>query len=440
MPLAGNDAAYEAVFEQRGVLRVQSLDEMTATLALLSRHPRLGPGEFASVHDSGGLRGMVIDLAHRIGVPFAEMNAQTTAKLADTLAFGMPAVNPVDAWSGFANYREIFGGCLEALAADPATAITVLFADISAEDGVSQGFRDLVLQAAERTGQPVGVALNWSRHRSMQSLVDLTLRGIPIMDGAENALLAVKHAFAYREFRSRAPIAAPPPPAEAVIAKWRERLVSGEPLDEFESGQLLSAFGVPVAPGRIAQSLEDALAAAEGLGYPVVLKTAAAGITHKSDVDGVRPGLVDPAALTEAYADLSERLGARTLVCAMSASGPGVEVALGIVVDDQFGPLVMVAAGGVLVEVLRDRRFLLPPVDTAAALRSIDALQIKPLLDGVRGSLPVDRNSLCQAIANLGVLATELGDLLTEVDVNPIIAGPNGCVAVDALVIPRTAR
>ena len=97
----------------------------------------------------------------------------------------------------------------------------------------------------------------------------------------------------------------------------------------------------------------------------------------------------------------------------------------------------MVAAGGVLVEVLEDRRFLLPPIDEAAAARALDALRIAPLLGGVRGGVPIDRGALCRAVAELGVLATELGSVLSEVDLNPLIASDRGCLAVDALVIPR---
>ena len=167
----------------------------------------------------------------------------------------------------------------------------------------------------------------------------------------------------------------------------------------------------------------------------MVLKTTAPGIKHKSDVQGVIVGLSDDDSLKAAYADLASRLGPRVLVSPML--GNGVELALGVVVDDQFGPLVMVGAGGVLIEVLKDRRFILPPIDEAAAARALKALKSTSLLDGVRGADPVDKTSLYRAIAALGVLATELGEHLGEVDVNPLIATPTGCTAVDALVIPR---
>jgi hypothetical protein len=117
----------------------------------------------------------------------------------------------------------------------------------------------------------------------------------------------------------------------------------------------------------------------------------------------------------------------------------GVEVALGIVRDPQFGPLVLVAAGGVLVEVLHDRRLAIPPLDDRRASALIDGLRMRPLLDGVRGEPAVDVGALAHALARLSVLALELGDLLDALDVNPVIVRPDGCVAVDALVVPRAS-
>jgi acetate---CoA ligase (ADP-forming) len=183
----------------------------------------------------------------------------------------------------------------------------------------------------------------------------------------------------------------------------------------------------------VATSLEGAVAAAGRVGWPVALKTAAPGVAHKSEVDGVRLGLDGPDRLAAAYADLAARLGPRVLVAAMA--GPGVELALGVVVDPQFGPLVMVAAGGVLVEVLRDRRFALPPVDRRQALAMLDRLAVRPLLDGVRGAPAADLDAVAGAVVSLSDLAVDLGHRLAALDVNPLLAGPGGCVAVDALVV-----
>ena len=114
----------------------------------------------------------------------------------------------------------------------------------------------------------------------------------------------------------------------------------------------------------------------------------------------------------------------------------GVEMALGVVRDPQFGPLVLVAAGGILVELLHDRRLALPPLDASRARSMIDRLKARPLLDGVRGAQAADVTSLAQAIVGVSWLAHDVGDLLEALDVNPVICGPGGCLAVDALVVP----
>ena len=433
--LAGNDAAYSALFDHYGVQRVQDIDEFSATLALLAEYPVLGPGQLASAHDSGGLRGMIIDLADRAGVKFAQISEATTQKLAEVLDYGLPAVNPVDAWNGLDGFEESFEKSLIALADDPDTALSILFTDIIIEDEVWDTFMRIPSAVRAATGKPVALALNWSRSPKADSALPAQLSGIPVIDGAGNAVLAAKHALAYRDFVVRPQVVPPTTPDPAIVRKWRTHLEAGVALDEAQSGQMMADFGIPVAPHAVTETVEDTLRVADELGYPVVLKTAMPGVLHKSDVGGVKANLRDADALRQAHGELTSRLGPRTLVSKM-VSGD-VELALGVVVDEQFGPLVMVGAGGILIEVLKDRVFLLPPIDKAAADRALSHLKIAPLFDGVRGKAPVDRARLCATIENLGVMAQALGDVLSEVDLNPLLLSKDGCVAVDALVVPK---
>jgi succinyl-CoA synthetase beta subunit len=215
-------------------------------------------------------------------------------------------------------------------------------------------------------------------------------------------------------------------------------LVEAEPLDEAEALALVGDWGVPTVAAEVATSLEEALAVAERVGWPVALKTATPGIVHKSEVGGVRLGLDGPDRFAAAYADLAGRLGPRALVAAMAR--PGVELALGVVADRQFGPLVMVAAGGVLVELLGDQRFALPPVDRRQARALLDRLAVRPLLDGARGAPPADLDAVADAVVAVSALALDLGHRLAALDVNPLVAGPDGCVAVDALVVAGRGR
>jgi acyl-CoA synthetase (NDP forming) len=259
-------------------------------------------------------------------------------------------------------------------------------------------------------------------------------RGIPVLEGTGSGLRALGHLLDDAAWRARPAIEAPPPVTDEVRERWLARHASGEPVGELEAMALLVDYGVPTVRAEGARSADEAVDAAAAIGYPVVLKTAAPGITHKSDVDGVRLGLADADEVRSAYEDVAGRLGADVVVAAMAPQG--VEVALGVIRDGTFGPLVLVAAGGVLVELLHDRVLALPPVDEAGARRAIDALQIRPVLDGVRGAPAVDVDALAIALSRLSVLATDLGDAIDALDVNPVIVHPGGCVAVDALVEP----
>jgi len=229
--------------------------------------------------------------------------------------------------------------------------------------------------------------------------------------------------------------ARPPPQrpevAPAVRRRWRLRLASPAPLAASESFQLLADYGIPVAPTLPAAALPDAITAAERIGWPVVLKTAA-DVAHKSDAGGVQLGIAGAGMLAAAYAEMSRSLGPEVTVSAMVP--PGAELALGIARDPQFGPLVMAGAGGVLVELLADRVFGLPPLDETQAQDMLARLRARRLLDGFRSTPASNVAAVANAIVRLSALAADVGDLIGGLDINPLIAGPSGCVAVDALV------
>jgi len=458
--LAGEDGAYQALFDAYGVARVATLDELADTCELLAGR-RAGPGGLAAIHDSGGERAHLLDLADRQRVPLAEISETTRRRLAAVLEPGLPATNPLDAWGTGNDADRIFATCIRGLLADPATAALALNLDLTTEPTPETSYTGLAIDAAATTDKPVAVIANLASAADPAEAATLRAAGVPVLEGTATGLAAFGHLLAYRDFLARRAEAdnrgnlareevvedpSPPLPHRGARhrrvglgrarERWRRRLGdAGGPLDEAEGLALLGDWGVPVVAAEVATGVEEALAAAGRIGWPVALKTAAPGVAHKSEVGGVRLGLDGPDRLAAAYADLAARLGRRVLVAAMAA--PGVELALGVVADPQFGPLVMVAAGGVLVEVLGDRRFALPPVDHRQAVAMLDRLAVRPLLDGVRGAPPADLDAVARAVVDLSVLAVDLGDRLAALDVNPLVAGPDGCLAVDALVVAR---
>lgn len=449
--LAGDDAAYEAVFEAHGVVRVSTLDEMTDAVELLATGRRAGPGGLASVHDSGGERAHFIDVAADQGVRFAEISAETRGRLAAVLDPGLPAVNPLDAWGTGRDYERIFGECIAALLDDPDTAALAFAVDLSGED-LEPGYTRVALEAAARTDKPFAVLSNLRSAIDTARAAELRAGGVPVLEGTATGLAAFRAVFDLHDHRALPPLRPPAPVDEGVRERWRTRLGSGSgdgrqgqlqegtadassrPWTEAQALALLRDYGIPVPQFETASTGVEVLEAADRVGWPVALK--ASGLSHKTEVGGVRLGLEDAAEVGEAYAEMADRLGPNVLVAAMAPRG--VELALGVVRDPQFGPLVLVAAGGELVEVLRDRRLALPPVDAARARRLLDRLGVRPLLDGVRGRPPVDVDAVVDAVVRMSLLAAELGDTLDAVDVNPLVCGPEGCQAVDALVIPRS--
>ena len=435
--LVGNDGAYQALFEHYGVVRVASLDEMAASLMLFAQ-PSLsgpvGPGGLATIHDSGGERALILDLAEPLGVPFAELQPETVARLEAALDPGLPAVNPLDAWGTGADYRGVFTACLSAMMVDPGTAVGAVVADRGPDGKIFPEYPHFARAAAEASGKPVILVSNHQGSGFSADAIQVTREGLPVLDGLETFLKGVKHLFDYRDFEARG-AEAPPPVEQDTVRRWRERLAEDAALGEAEALKLLRDFGVPAIACQEATSLEEAHAAAKTLGYPIALKTAEPGIAHKTERGGVHLGLSDENALAQAYRDLADRLGPRVLVAEM-VRGPAVEMILGLVRDPAFGPIVVIGSGGIHAEVLEDVVFALPPFGAATARRLIDRLSLRPLLDGTRGAPPADIAALCQTAASFSALAACLGDRLESVDVNPVLVRPDGCVAVDANVKP----
>ena len=428
--IAGDDAAYEALFARWGAIEVASLDELAANLLVFSTGRRAGPGGLASLHDSGGEREMIVDLAAARGVRFADISAGTLDRLRPHLDSGLQPANPLDVWGSGRDFERHVEASMDAMLDDPDTAVGALFQDIRDDSYVARGFTQAVLRSWRKSEKPVVIATNYSMSNNRALALAITEAGIPVIDGTQEALDAIGNLLAFRDRRAMARTYVEPV-SSALRNRWRARLDSGLPMDEADSLSLLSDYGIATPRLVIANSCEEARAAARGIGFPVALKTARPGILHKSDCDGVRLGLLE-AELDAAYADLSRRLGPRVLVARMA--DPGTEVAFGMVRDPQFGPYLMMASGGIWIEVLKDRILALPPVSLEEAADMSARLKIAPIMQGARGRAKADLHGLAKAFARFSMLAADLGDLIEEMDVNPVLVSPQGAMAVDALI------
>jgi len=434
--IAGRDDAYQAVFDRYGVQRVQDMDELATALIMFAQPNPVAAGGLVAIHDSGGERQLLIDLADDMDVPLATIEAGTEERLAELLDPGLPPVNPVDAWgAGGPDSDRIMEECLATLMSDPGAAMGAVVHDRAPLSAIYPEYFDYMRGAFEASGKPAFLVTNRQGSGADPSAVSITREGFPVVDGLRPFLAGVKCLLAYRDFRTLPPDQPPAIDADT-ISRWRRELAGARTLDEYDSTCLLADFHVPMNPARKVQSEDEALAAATEFGFPVVLKTAEEGILHKTDCGGVRLGLGDAAEFRQAYSDLSARLGPRVLVSPM-VDVRGQELVLGMVRDETFGPLVMLGFGGINVEAIRDVACALPPFGKDAARRMLDSLQLRSLLDGLRDRPAVDIDAFCEAACRFSVLAASLGDVISEIDINPIIVHPGGCVAVDALVAGR---
>ncbi len=436
--VAGRDASYQALFDRYGVQRVDDMDQLATTLVMFAQPHAVGRGGLVSIHDSGGERQLLIDQAEQAQVPVAQLSPASVEKLERDLDPGLPAVNPLDAWStGGADYHVGMRRCFATLMCDDDAAFGAVVHDRAPGGGIFEAYIDYLREGHAASGKPAFLVSNRQGTGSDPLVVAATREGFPVLDGLASFLKGARCLLEYRDFCARRR-ADPPHPPRPAIERWSARLAAGAELDEAESGEMLRDFGLPVNPCRVAASAAAARTAARELGYPVVLKTAQPGIRHKSDDDAVVLALADDAAVDAAYRRLAARMGPSVLVAPM-VDAPGVELLLGLVRDPQFGPLVVVGFGGVHVEALADVVCAMPPFDATEVRRLLARLTLAPVLTSRRFRRPLAIDAFCEVAARFSALAVALGDVIEEIDLNPVIVHADGCMAVDTLVVGRNA-
>jgi acyl-CoA synthetase (NDP forming) len=436
--MAGDDASYEALFDRYGVQRARDQDEFATMLVMFAELHPVGAGGLVSLHDSGGERQLFVDLADEANVTLTKLSDDTVKKLGEVIDPELPAVNPLDAWSrGGPDASAQMTRSLTLMMQDRGAALGVVVHDRAPFGKIYPNYLTYMQRARAESGKPVVLVSATQGTGCDDAVITSTHAGFPVLDGVARFLKGANALFAYRDFLLRGQSAWAAPDEENV-ERWQNRLRSGETLDELDSLQMLSDFGLQTSSPQAAANEDAVLAAAQNCTYPVVLKSAKPGLLHKSDQGGVIVGIADEDQLRQMYSLMRGRLGDDVLVARVAESG--VEMILGLKRDPQFGPVVMLGFGGVLAETIADVQFALPPFDAEHARRCIDRMRLRALLDGVRDAPAVNIDAFCQVAEQFSVMAHALRDVLSEVDVNPVIVNERGAVAVDALVIGRDRR
>ena len=436
--LAGTDQSYSALFDRYGVQRVADMDQLATALIMFAQPQAAATGGIACLHDSGGERQLMIDLADQYSVPLAQLDAQTLARLKGLLDPGLPAVNPLDGWgAGGADAPANMAACFTALLEDQHVALGAVIHDRGPNSEVYPSYVEYLHQAQNATAKPVFLVANRQGSGSDNLAITSTQKGFPVIDGVSQFLVGARCLLNYRDFQLRQAPQLPSLSTER-IAHWRQRLQSQQQLSEAMVSQFLADFEIPMLLGVEVATESQLMEAAGQLDFPLVLKTAEPGIAHKSDQGGVILNITSQAQLLDAYQDLSQRLGSAAMLAPM-VEAAGVEMIMGITTDKQFGPVVVLGFGGIYAEMLKDTTVLLPPFDSATASQAIGRLNMSPMLAGARGSSAVDIQAYAEAAARLSVLALEFADLIAEIDINPVKVMASGCLGLDALLLkPRS--
>ncbi len=438
---SGRDQLYDSLFAQSGVQRVDTLGEMFRAARIFSSGLALDGPRLAILTNSGGPGIVAADAAVRNGLELPPLPEATRAAIAPGLPSIAAVANPLDMTADVAAdaYRRTLSELLRAPNLDGALVIATPTGTMTGETVV-----DAVLEARAETTKPIVACLFGLTDLSNEAK-RLESHGVPCYTFPEEAIEGLAGLARYRAWTTRPrtevrTFQVDRARADAVVARGRGPGPSVLP--EYAARDLLAAYGIPVPAVAFARSVEEAVAAAERIGYPVVLKVASPDISHKTDVGGVALGLEDAAEVRATWSRLEANVrraapSARLEGFEVEAQVPsGKEVLLGIQRDPIFGPVVVFGMGGIYVEALRDVTFRLAPLRPLSAQHMIEAVRAYPILRGVRGEPPSDLTALVEVLERVSQLAVERPEVL-ELDINPLIVRPagEGAVAVDARVV-----
>ena len=432
--LAGSDQCYNAVFDRYGVQRVDDMDQLATTLIMFAQTDQITQGDVVSLHDSGGERQLMIDLADSLKVPLTKLQPSTITQLENLLDAGLPAVNPLDGWgAGGPNASAMMADCFTALLADTGAALGAVIHDRGPNSEVYSSYLNYLHQAHAASGKPVFLVANRQGSGTDELAITSTHNGFAVIDGVSQFLIGARGLLNYRDFQLREPMASVGID-QTKCDYWRQRLQAETKVTETLASQCLADLGIPMLQSILVGSEKELALAGANVGFPLVLKTAQPEIDHKSDVGGVVLNIANQADLLKAYREMADRLGPKGMVAPMLQSS-GIEMILGISRDSQFGPTVVAGFGGIFAEVLSDVAVLIPPFNATAVKRVLENLSMADLLKGARGASKVDVDSYCEVAARLSEIAVAFSDTLVEVDINPIMLTADGCVGLDALMV-----
>ena len=431
--LAGVDDCYNALFDKYGVQRVADMDELATTLIMFDQPHALANGNMVSMHDSGGERQLIIDIADQQGVEFAELEESTTQKLEEILDPGLPPVNPLDAWGkGLGNADQIMIDSMIAMLSDSNASMGAIVMDRGPLGKIFPEYVDYLEQTNQQTGKPVFLVSNRQGTGTDPLVLELTQNGTPVIDGLHSFLAGVRCMHQYRDFLKTKDAIDIDLDSDA-LKKYQDQLDQSDFVSEADALNMFFDLGLNANQSNIIENEEELVSTAKEMGFPLVLKTAVEDVYHKSELSGVYLNIDSEEELRSSYKKLQEKLPGNALLAKMVQS-EGVEMIVGMTTDQQLGPMVTIGFGGYYAEAMNDAITLMPPFSKEMAKKALSKLKMKTLLEGYRGSKPADLDAFAEFASRFSVIAVELSNQVCEIDLNPVILGNDNCIAVDALI------
>jgi acetate---CoA ligase (ADP-forming) len=436
--LTGDHALIKAVLGSEGVAVVESFDALVDVALILHRFPAPDVPGAAVLTNSGAMRGVIFDIAEREGLELVEFSKATDDALRALVPAYMPTENPFDIATLPFRMPDAWGTVAKLLLEEPRAGVLVvsLFPGTLSQQAERMKF---VMPYLRATRKPVAFTMLGEPMALAEEFVaEMRAANIPLFRSTERAIRAMAAVVAVGQARQRRKRQAPK------LVLPAPSLPRGGPIAEYRSKELLAAAGIPIPRGALAKDVAQAAKIATQIGYPVVLKAQAALLSHKSDAGGVITNVIDAAALGDAWERLHSNIRRARPdlqldgVLVEEMARPGLEMIIGARRDPDWGAVLMLGMGGIWVETLRDVQLLPADADEQTIVAALKKLRGAPLLHGSRGSKPVDLAAIARVAASLADFLLHSPEV-SEIEINPLLAYPEGALALDALIVTRPA-
>lgn len=435
--LAAEDKIVDKVLENYGLVRVDDVNEMSTFSNIFRLSKRVSGNNVAILSNSGGLGVMMVDKCKEYGLSIARFSEQTIQSLSEVLPDFASYGNPIDVTAQLLNDKELLANTLPILMKDPNVDSILFGLGIIGKGYDIENIMNEIIKAQEMSDKLISVAWVGSQKGGVEKF---NKSNVPSFDDPSLCVKAVAKFTEYCLNKGKSVSSINQSKNNVAITNLEEINHVNGFISEYDSKNILKVY-LPINDIRIAENRNEIEKIADELEYPVVLKVNSATIQHKSELNGVKLNIKNKKEIISAYTEMSSNKkllndDGKLQVIVEKMVDKGFEISLGVKKDPTFGPVIMIASGGIYIEALKDFELLIPPISYEKAEQAVNLLLMSPILKGIRGEKPKDLEELYKVIVNFSEFVIENESIIEEIDVNPIIVHEKGkgVSVVDALI------